>query len=100
MSVYLMVTVNTEYGKTNEFAKFWREKALPEWEKHGAKHIASYAYYIGGPFSEIVRIIEFANLAKLDEFNDWLRTTKDGQAVSKMVAPYLVSGSWKVLRPV
>ncbi len=39
MPVYLLVTVNVERGKTDEFAQFWRRESLPEWEKHGAKHI-------------------------------------------------------------
>ncbi|MFC2021909.1 NIPSNAP family protein [Chloroflexota bacterium] len=99
--VYLLVSVTTERGKTDEFAQWWRRESLPYWEKQGAKHIGSFAFTIGGPNNEILRLFEFESLAHVEKFHNWMRYTQEGKDLSKKIAPYLTGGGgWRVLRAV
>ena len=68
----LMITrVNAVWSSLEEFNEHWGTKNLPFWEEHGAKHLGSFANYLGAKKNQIVRLFEFENLSRYNEFMEF-----------------------------
>jgi len=74
--VLLMVKVNAVWSLLDEFHEYWKRVNLPDWEKHGAKHIGSYTGIAGAPINQITRLFEFEDLQAWENFHEWLFGTK------------------------
>jgi hypothetical protein len=70
--VLLSVKVKVVWSLLDEFNKFWEKEYSRHWKTHGAKHIGSYVFLVGGPINEIVRLFEFKDLSHWEKFSEWL----------------------------
>ena len=60
--VYLMIKVRVPFDLVGEFNEYWGRESLPIWLKYGARHIGSFANFVGDPINEIVRLFEFDSI--------------------------------------
>ena len=89
--VYLMIKVRTPFEMVSEFNEFWGKESLPIWLKHGAKHIGSFANYVGEPINEIIRLFEFDSIEQWNRWEKFLAEDKEGQELVKRLSKYIVS---------
>jgi hypothetical protein len=89
----IMITELTAYwSKMDEFNRIWKEKFLPYWEANGARHLGSYASYLGENKNKTVRIFEFDSLEKYDAFmeaRESMFDTDEGTAALEKIYPFL-----------
>ncbi len=95
--VYLMIKVRTPFDMVNEFNEFWGRESLPEWIKHGARHIGSFSNFVGEPINEIIRIFEFDSLEHWERYEKFLAESTDGKKLVKQLSKYIVSLERKLL---
>jgi hypothetical protein len=95
--VYLMIKVRTPFDLVGEFNEFWGRESLPVWIKHGARHIGSFANYVGDPINEIVRLFEFDSVGQWEQWEKFLADSDEGKALVKRLSRYIVSLEKKLL---
>jgi hypothetical protein len=95
--VYLMIKVRTPFDLVGEFNEFWGRESLPIWIKHGARHIGSFANYVGDPINEIVRLFEFDSVGQWEQWEKFLAESDEGKALVKRLSRYIVSLEKKLL---
>ena len=95
--VYLMIKVRTPFELIGEFNEFWEKVSLPIWIKYGAKHIGSFANFVGDPINEIVRLFEFDSYAHWEKWEKFLGDSEEGKAHVKRLSRYIVSLERKLL---
>ena len=98
--VYLMIRVRTPFDLVNEFNEFWGKESLPVWLKHGAKHIGSFANFVGAPINEIIRLFEFDSIAQWEQWERFLADDEEGKALVKRLSKYIVSLERKLMRSI
>ena len=98
--VWLMIKVRTPFDLVGEFNDFWGRESLPVWLKHGARHVGSFANYVGDPVNEIVRLFEFDSVAKWEEWERFLGDSEEGKDLVKRLSKYIVTLERKLLTPV
>lgn len=72
-----------------DFSEFWARVSLPEWERHGAKHIGSWSYLSDGPEDELLWIFEFKNIKHFREWQKWLYESDEGKALKDKLNPFI-----------
>jgi hypothetical protein len=95
--VYLVIKVRTPFDLVGEFNEFWGRESLPIWLKHGAKHVGSFANYVGDPVNEIIRLFEFDSVAQWEEWEKFLGESQEGKELVKRLSKYIVSLERKLL---
>jgi hypothetical protein len=95
--VYLMIKVRTPFELIGEFNEFWEKVSLPIWIKYGAKHIGSFANFVGDPINEIVRLFEFDSYSHWEKWEKFLGDSEEGKAHVKRLSRYIVSLERKLL---
>jgi hypothetical protein len=95
-----MIKVRTPFDLVSEFNDFWGRESLPVWLKHGARHVGSFANYVGDPVNEIVRLFEFDSVAKWEEWERFLGDSEEGKDLVKRLSKYIVTLERKLLTPV
>jgi len=86
-----MIKVRTPFDLVAEFNEFWGRESLPVWIKHGARHIGSFANYVGDPINEIVRLFEFDSVGQWEQWEKFLADSEEGRALVKRLSRYIVS---------
>ena len=81
------------------FNIWWAKESLPHWIKHGAKHIGSYVYKVGGPTNVIIRLFEWESLAQWEEWNKWLFGSQEGKDLLARIAKFGVLTEASLLIP-
>ena len=92
-----MIKVRTPFDLVAEFNEFWGRESLPVWIKHGARHIGSFANYVGDPINEIVRLFEFDSVGQWEQWEKFLADSEEGRALVKRLSRYIVSLEKKLL---
>ena len=98
--IYLMIKVRTPFDLVSEFNEFWGRESLPVWLKHGAKHIGSFANFVGEPINEIIRLFEFDSIAQWEQWERFLADDEQGKALVKRLSKYIVSLERKLMRSI
>lgn len=95
--IYLMIKVRTPFELVKEFNEFWGKESLPIWLRHGAKHVGSFANYVGDPNNEIIRLFEFDSVSQWEEWEKFLADSEEGKDIRKQLSRYIVSLERKLL---
>lgn len=98
--VYYLVTVRVKPGAKAAFHKMWHEQSLPEWEKHGAKHVGSFDSFIGAAdHNQIVRLFAFETMAQLTDWQMFVHGSESGTKLMSKLNEYLVSAHMEIVLP-
>ena len=66
--IIVITKVVVKWNKLEEFNAYWQKSSLPKMSSHGASHFGSFECYLGGKKNEIIRITEFDDLSKWEEW--------------------------------
>ena len=95
--ILLMIKITTPDPRT--FNIFWAKESLPHWIQHGAKHIGSYVYKVGGPTNVIIRLFEWESLEQWETWNKWLFGSQEGKDLLARISKYGVLTEAYLLTP-
>lgn len=95
--VYLLIKVRVPFDSVAEFNEYWAKESLPFWQKYGARHIGSFVNFVGDPINEIIRLFEFDNMLKWQQYEEFLSEAEEGRDLVKGLSRFIVSLERKLL---
>jgi len=84
--VYLLVTVQVNRGKLDEWSNVFEKEYLPLCNKHGQKLVAAWRTIVG-TYDEVTDLFVFDSIEEFSRIRQAMRDDPEVQAAYKRIAP-------------